>query len=65
MVIDKRTLWSIQAGQTATELSNIFVHYDSQQQLIVSCDASQYGLGPVLAHRMDDNSKNLCIPYSG
>ena len=37
--------------------STMLVHYDSQQELIVFCNASQYGLGAVLAHIMDDNSK--------
>ena len=35
----------------------LLIHYDSSQPLILTCDASPYGVGAVLAHIMDDNTK--------
>ena len=37
--------------------SAVLVHYNPQQELVVVCDASPYGVGAVLAHKMDDNSE--------
>ena len=35
----------------------LLVHFDPKKPLIVACDASQYGLGAVLSHLMDDGQE--------
>jgi len=37
--------------------SAVLVHYDLDKPVVLACDASQYGVGAVLSHIMDDNSE--------
>ena len=35
----------------------VLIHYDARKPLILACDASPVGIGPVLSHQQDDGSE--------
>ncbi len=38
---------------------NLLINFDSSLPFLLACDASQYGIGVVLAHRMPNGSERL------
>ena len=47
------------AFQTAKESltsDSVLVHFNPKRKLIPACDASPYGIGAMLSHRMDDGT---------
>ena len=35
----------------------VLAHYDPSKPLLLACDVSQYGMGVVLSHKLDDGSE--------
>ena len=46
-----------QQAKDLLQTNNILVHYDPDKDLVLTCEASQYGVGAVLAHIMPDGSE--------
>ena len=65
MLRDKLVWWSwgrehdkaFEVAKQALQDDSLLVHYNERIQLILACDASQYGLGAVLSHVMDDGKE--------
>ena len=60
---NSRWNWSKEHSDTFNQVKNLLqsssllVHYNSSKPLLLACDASPYGIGAVLSHRMDDGSE--------
>ena len=63
-LLQKHTSWewgppqqeAFDAAKDALTSDQVLVHYDPDKELILACDASPYGVGAVLSHRMEDGS---------
>ena len=68
-LLEKKTTWNWgQAQQTAFQLAkqkltsaSVLVHFDPQKPLILSCDASPYGIGAVIAHQTPEGEKPIAF----
>lgn len=60
---DKPWTWSTKCQEAFEKAKNqltsdaVLTHFDPQLPLLLACDASAYGLGAVIAHRMPDGSE--------
>lgn len=65
-LLRKTTRWSWgtaqeEAFRKSKELlmsAQVLVHYNPEEELVLSCDASPYGVGAVLAHRTSDGTEH-------
>ena len=64
-LLQKGTKWewtdaqekAFQESKVPLATSPLLVHYDLDKELILSCDASPYGIGAVLSHVMEDGTE--------
>jgi len=64
-LLNKKTRWSWGQPQNdafnkvkdAVKSASLLVHFDSSLPLILSCDASPYGVGAILSHQMPDQTE--------
>ena len=57
MAVEEGTGRSILTSKRLPTYSNVLVHFDPGQEIVLSCDVSAYGIGAVLAQRLADGSK--------
>lgn len=55
---------AFQASKDLLSSSSLLVHSDPQVPLTLACDASAYGVGAVLSHRLPDGSEHPVVPQT-
>ena len=48
---------SFETAKSQLLSSQVLAHYDPNLELVVACDASAYGVGAVLSHRLPDRTE--------
>ena len=48
---------AFQRAKEALQANTLLVHYDPNKPMVLACDASQYGIGAVLSHIMEDSQE--------
>ena len=48
---------ALEQAKSVLQSDTLLVHYDPKKQLTLACDASPYGLGAVISHKMEDGSE--------
>ena len=64
-LLKKTTKWTwsdvqekaFQESKKLLTSSSVLMHFDPSLPIVLACDASQYGVGAVLAHKMPDGSE--------
>ena len=71
-LLQKTKQWSLEAPQKAAfaeakrqlSLQKLLVHFDPSKEVLLSCDASPYGIGAVLSHQKPDGTEQP-IAFTG
>ena len=64
-LLHKNTRWvwtdqqerAFQQAKEALQTDSVLAHYDSTKPLLLACDASEYGIGAVLSHILEDGQE--------
>ena len=68
-LLEKNTKWvwgkeeqaAFDKAKTQLTSSCVLAHFDPQKEVILSCDASPYGVGAVLSHQTSDGERPVAF----
>ena len=56
MVLESQRDAAFYITEKALQADSLLVHFDNIKPLVLTCEASPYGIGAVLSHTMEDDS---------